>query len=69
MTSPPEDIIVKCPNCNNVYKDWHRASFNLGLEDFDEEYMDEATSSTCPNCKFKVKHEVLIVRKDGVWET
>ena len=68
MTSPVEKIQVKCPKCGALYEDWHRASINIGLDHFDEEYIEEATTSTCPHCKHKVSHEVLIVRHDGVWE-
>jgi len=38
------------------------------LEHFDEEYLEEATTSTCPECGHKVRHNVLTVREDGVWE-
>lgn len=68
MTSPPQDINVKCPKCGLIYQDWYRPSINLSLDNFDEAYMDAATSSTCPTCKFKVSHEVLIVSEDGVFE-
>ena len=69
MTSPPEEISVKCPGCGKVYEDWWRASINLSLgEDFDDTYLDEATSSTCPDCGHKVLHGALIVREDGVRE-
>jgi len=69
MTSPCEIIQIKCPKCGKVYEDWHRASFNLDLDDFDDKYIDEATSSTCPDCKHKVRHSALVVREgDGVWE-
>ena len=37
-------------------------------EEYDDEYIDEATSSTCPECGHKVRHAALIVREDGVWE-
>lgn len=67
MTMPPEDIQVICPKCGRQYKDWWRPSINLGLgEEFSEEYLDSATSSTCPHCHFKVAHDVLIVGEDGV---
>ena len=36
MTSPCEIIQIKCPKCGKVYEDWHRASFNLDLDDFDD---------------------------------
>ena len=39
MISPPEEITVRCPKCGHLYKDWTRASVNLDLDDFDEEYL------------------------------
>ena len=68
MTSPPEEIEVECPKCGGVYSDWYRPSINLTLEKFDEEYLEEASTSTCPECGYKVRHTVLTVREDGVWE-
>ncbi len=66
MTSPPEDIIVGCPDCGLVYKDWYRASLNLDLDDFDEAYVREASTATCPNCDRLVEIGTLSVR-DGIW--
>lgn len=68
MTSPPEEIVIRCPECGHVYKDWHRASINLQLDPFDDDYIDKATSSTCPRCNCKVNHEALIVRPNEIWE-
>lgn len=68
MTSPPQNIEVKCPKCGHVYSDWHRPSINLTLEDFDDEYLEAASTSICPECHYKVHHDVLIVRANGVWE-
>lgn len=51
MTSPPEDITVRCPSCGRLFEDWYRPSVNLQLDDFDEEYMREATTATCPECR------------------
>lgn len=68
MTSPPENIHILCPQCGHLYEDWYRASLNLEIDDFDEEYIKEATTSTCPECKYVVDHDVLLVRPDGVWE-
>jgi NAD-dependent SIR2 family protein deacetylase len=68
MTSPVEGNTVRCPKCGHVYEDWHRASLNLELDDFDDEYIDQATSSTCPRCKHKINHDALVVRPDGIWE-
>lgn len=69
MTMPPEQIAVRCPKCGNVYQDWWRPSINLSLgERFSDEYLEEASTSTCPACQYKVRHSVLLVREDGVWE-
>ena len=68
MTSPPEEIQVKCPKCGKVYADWYRPSINLRLDHFDDEYLEQASTSTCPECGYKVRHNVLVVREDGTWE-
>ena len=67
MTSPCNPISVKCPSCGATYDDWYRPSINLALDDFDDEYLDEVTSSTCPHCQCKVRHSVLTIREDGFW--
>ncbi len=69
MTSPPEKIQVQCPECGTKYEDWYRPSINLGLDNFDDEYMKQATTATCPKCKTVVDLGTLIVRRDGVWTT
>lgn len=68
MTSPPENITVQCPNCGKVYEDWWHPSINFMLDNFDDDYLHEASTSTCPSCQFTVRHDMLIVRKDGVME-
>lgn len=68
MTSPVREIEVKCPQCGRVYQDCYRPSINLTLDDFDEEYLERATTSTCPECGHKVRYNVLTVREGGVWE-
>ena len=68
MTSPPQAIEVKCPRCGKVYQDWWRPSVNLGLDSFDDDYLENASTATCPRCGEKVSLDVLIVREDGVWE-
>jgi hypothetical protein len=51
-----------------VYNDWWRPSINFSPgETFDHAYLDEATSSTCPDCGHKVRHDVLIVGQDGLF--
>jgi DNA-directed RNA polymerase subunit RPC12/RpoP len=69
LTTPPEKITVECPECSAVYGDWFRASMNLMLDDFDEAYIEEASSATCPHCNCRVSLEVLIVEPDGVWRS
>ena len=60
MTSPPRQIDVRCPSCGTVYKDWYRASINLMLDDFDEDYLREASTATCPSCSLTVELGGLI---------
>ena len=66
MTSPARSIVVECPKCGASYQDWHRASMNLDLDDFDEDYLRDATTATCPNCSHVVQLNALIVEGD-VW--
>jgi hypothetical protein len=39
---------------------------NLDLDDFDDEYLDKASSAVCPKCGRKVYFHSLVVR-DGVF--
>lgn len=66
MTSPPTKIEVECPRCATVYDDWYRASINLDLDDFDDEYRRDAATATCPNCGHVIEMETLVV-EHGVW--
>jgi endogenous inhibitor of DNA gyrase (YacG/DUF329 family) len=60
VTMPIEEIMVECPNCGKTYNDWCRRSINFSLgETFSDEYLDEATSATCPHCGYKVQIETL----------
>jgi hypothetical protein len=68
MTSPPERIQVQCPSCGATYTDWWRPSINLTLDRFDPAYITDATTASCPHCKFQVALDVLIIRQDGTWE-
>ncbi len=67
MTMPPENITVVCPKCGKTYEDWYRASMNLQIDDFDEDYIEEASTATCPHCGYKVHLDVLVVTDDGQW--
>ena len=64
MTSPPEEITVTCPDCKHVYKDWYRPSINLALDDFDADYLEQASTTTCPACGVKHDLGTLVVRRD-----
>lgn len=55
-----------CPECKHQYQDWTRESINLDLEDFDDEYLDAASSAVCPQCGHKVRFSTMIVR-DGIF--
>ena len=67
MTSSVEEITVTCPDCGHVYKDWYRGSINLALDDFDADYLEQASTTTCPMCPMcGVKHDLgtLFARRD-----
>lgn len=67
MTSPPEDITVRCPSCGRLFEDWYRPSVNLQLGDFDENHIREATSATCPECRTQTPLAALVVDEEGVF--
>ena len=67
MTMPPEEITVTCPKCGETYKDWYRPSMNLMLDDFDDDYIEEMSSVTCPSCETKVRVGSLVVGEDGTF--
>ena len=66
MTTPPEDITVECPKCRHRYQDWYRASLNLDIEDFSDNYIRRASTATCPECGTVVELGTLVVA-DGIW--
>jgi uncharacterized protein with PIN domain len=56
VTSPCEEVTIRCPQCGNEYRDWFRASVNLSLgEDFDEDYLRSCETATCPACHTTVE--------------
>lgn len=67
MTSSVREIDIECPECGEVYRDWYRASINLALDDFDDEYIEEASTATCPSSGYKVTISTLIIERDGTW--
>ena len=67
MTSPPESIKIKCPGCGNVYEDWHRASVNQMMDDFDDNYPDESSRAHCPEFRYTIEFDTLVVDKEGTF--
>ncbi|MEP1080192.1 ribosomal protein L7/L12 [Leptolyngbya sp. PL-A3] len=53
MTSPPEEIIVECPNCKRWYEAWHRPSINRLIDNFSDEFIEKASTAICPYCNCK----------------
>ena len=63
-----EEITINCQACGSSYQTQFRASMNLGLDDFDDDYIEDVSTGTCPECSHKVSLGCLVVRADGVWE-
>lgn len=68
MTSPPEEITVKCPGCGKASETWYRPSVNLQMDKFSDEYLEEISTFKCPDCGHKVPLDILVVRPGGIWE-
>lgn len=68
MTSPIREVQVLCPGpaCGRLYWAFHRASVNLDLDDFSDEYLAGLNVATCDFCDHVVRLETLIVRGE-VW--
>jgi hypothetical protein len=72
VTSPVEEITVRCPRCAVEYRDWWRPSVNLDLEGWDPAdpevaaYLRECETATCPSCGHVVELETLTISGD-VW--
>jgi hypothetical protein len=68
VTSAIKTVTVTCPNCGGIYDDWYRPSINASLDPelvADREYMEAASTATCPVCGHVVGFEVLIASRDG----
>jgi hypothetical protein len=61
MSSPCEWIIVWCP-CGALYRDCWRASMNLSMDNFDDDYIQQMSSTTCPNCGLSSDLGTLLCR-------
>lgn len=53
MTSPPEEIVVECPNCERWYDAWHRPSINRLIDNFSDEFIEKVSTAICPYCNCK----------------
>jgi hypothetical protein len=53
VTSPVDQILVKCQRCGHLFRDWWRASLYAHLDTelvADAEYLDAARAAICPAC-------------------
>jgi len=37
------------------------------LDDFDDDYLEQCSSATCPDCGYKVEFDSLIVDREGTF--
>ena len=74
MTSPIQPITVCCPHCNLYYEDWWRPSINFALDHFGDDYLEAASTATCPRCSTKVHLGTLensgedLIFREPSWE-
>lgn len=68
MTTPIETIVVTCPKCGKEHSTSYRASMNLMLDNFDDEYIEEMSTTHCPYCGLYIQLGGLVVRDDSHWE-
>ena len=67
VTSPVEEILVRCPRCRHLYRDWWRASINPQLDlalGADLDYLDATRTAICPACGAHTAVEELTPRRD-----
>jgi CpXC protein len=65
VTSPIEEVRVRCPRCGTEFVDHVRRSVNLSLDPEldDPDYLDEIGSVTCPKCHHREPFtDVLLAR-------
>jgi len=65
-TSPEEEVRVHCPRCGHRFKDWWRPSINLDQDNFEEEYLERATTADCPQCHTRIQLDAVVVQ-DGAF--
>ena len=68
MTGPVEEVTIECPKCGRSYQTFYRGSMNLELDpQFDDDYIREMSTGTCPDCGGVVELGSLVVEPDGTW--
>ena len=68
VSASPEKVGIECPHCLEIYEDWVRRSLDFSAgEVWSQAELEEATTSVCPACGARIKHEILASRDDGVW--
>lgn len=68
MTSPAEEVDVRCPGCGHEWRDWTRASVNLDLDPWaDAEYLEECSTATCPECGVRSQIADVLVVDGETW--
>jgi predicted RNA-binding Zn-ribbon protein involved in translation (DUF1610 family) len=67
MSSPCEQVRLSCPPCGEAYETWIRRSMNLTLDpSFDDAYLEEMSTGTCPRCGHKVRiADCIVTEKRG----
>ena len=67
MSSPIERQTVLCPGCGKAHDTERRASMNLLLDDFSDEYVEAMSTTSCPHCGLKIQLNALVIHDDD-WD-
>jgi len=61
MTTPPEEVIIRCTTCGHRSSKFIRRSINISLGDkFTRDEIDDATIFECPMCQSKMPTDTII---------
>ena len=67
-STPVEQVTVECSDCGYRYDEYHRRSMSLELDDFDDDYLEQMSTTICPECGGKPSIGSLVVREvDNTW--
>lgn len=66
MTSPPEEIVVECPDCKRWYDAWHRPSINRLIDNFSNEFIERASTAICPYCDCKASLGIWLTSSEQI---